>query len=373
MTCDVLISAGEPSGDLYAACLWKELSRLLPGASAFGMGGEKMREAGVRVAYDCAGVQVIGFLEVLPKLMRLRRAMRALTDLAASRAPACAILVDFPDFHMRLARRLRDRGVKVVHYIPPQVWIWRPRRARKYARLVDLILAILPFETSIYEKEGGTVRYVGHPVLDVVRPGGAGVMRRELGAEGSTLFSLLPGSRRTEVRRHSPVFMRAAELIRKRHPGAVFAASEATSLPRGFCSDFFGRIRVVRGRTHELIAASDAVIVSCGTATLECAVLGVPAVVCYRGSFLSYHIARALAIVRHASPVNILARREVLVELLQSAMTPRRIADEALRLLEPAVREDIVRGYDEVVETLGSPGASRRAAEEIARLLRHGD
>ncbi len=370
MTSEVLISAGEASGELHAANLWKELSSLLPGWTAFGMGSGRMREAGVRVAFDSAGLQIMGFSEALPKLMRVRRAMRVLTDLAVSRAPACAILVDFPDFHMALARRLKERGVRIVYYIPPQVWAWRPGRARMLARLADLILVILPFETSIYEREGARARFVGHPLLDAGGPGDPEGLRRELHAEGSPLISLLPGSRREEVRRHAGVFVRAAELMERRAPGAVFAASEAASLPRGFCSGLFGRMPIVRGRTHELLTASDATVVSSGTATLECAILGVPAAVCYKTSSLSYAIACALVKIKYASLVNILAGREVVKELIQWKMTPGAVADEALRLLEPAAREKVLRGYEEVVGKLGSPGASRRAAEEIARFVR---
>ena len=186
------------------------------------------------------------------------------------------------------------------------------------------------------------------------------------------MLSFLPGSRTEEVRRHAAVFARAAELVEKCLPGAVFAASEAVSLPPGFCSGLFGRMRVVRGRTHELLAASDATVVSSGTATLECAILGVPALVCYRTSLLSYAIARLLVKLEHVSLVNILAGREVVKELIQSALRPETVAENALRLLEPEAREEMLKGYREVVEKLGSPGASRRAAEEIARLIREG-
>jgi lipid-A-disaccharide synthase len=373
---EVLIVAAEASADLHAARALEELLRIRPDARAFGLGGPQLRAAGLEALYLAEDLSVMGFAEVLPKIPRILAILRGLREAAAARRPSVALLVDSPDFNLRLARHLKRQGVKVVYYVSPMIWAWRKGRARKIARLVDRMLCILPFEERFYEGTGVAARFVGHPLADRPLPASPGAYRAELGlAPGRTTVALLPGSRHGELRRIFPPMLEAAERIRARHPDAQFVVPVAPTLREEELRPFLARhatldVRLVPGHADEAVGASDAALVKSGTSTLQTALIHRPMVVVYRMAWLSYALARLLVRVAHFALVNILAGREVVPELLQGQASPDRMADEVERLLsDPSARSAQVEALAEVRRTLGEPGAPRRVAEEVAAFL----
>ena len=375
----LLLSAGEASGDMYAARLATALKQRLD-VSIFGMGGPQMRAAGVEIITDYSEVSVVGITEVLKRLPSLFRAMRHLVDEAERRRPPLAILTDFPGFHLRLARKLRPKGIRNVYYICPQFWAWRPWRVNLVRRRFAQALCIFPFEEKFYADAGVPVKFIGHPLVGNVNA----TLTRELfckkyGLEqGSTIITILPGSRRGEIAHHVPVLVEALAEIRKQLPAPpqiVVAVAPGLDIPRleaRFPSDM--RVRFLKDETYNALAAADLAIVSSGTATVETALLGKPMIVVYRLSPLTAKLARPLVRTKFFGMVNLIAGREVAPELIQHNFTPQRVAAEAELLLSASPEgknrvEKMARGLEEVRRLLGPPGAVERAADEIARLL----
>jgi lipid-A-disaccharide synthase len=375
----LLLSAGEASGDMYAARLATALKQRLD-VSIFGMGGPQMRAAGVEIITDYSEVSVVGITEVLKRLPSLFRAMRHLVDEAERRRPPLAILTDFPGFHLRLARKLRPKGIRNVYYICPQFWAWRPWRVNLVRRRFAQALCIFPFEEKFYADAGVPVKFIGHPLVGNVNA----TLARELfckkyGLEqGGTIITILPGSRRGEIAHHTPVLVEAFAEIRKQLPAppqivvAVAPGLETARLESRFPPEW--HVRFLKDETYNALAAADLAIVSSGTATVEAALLGKPMIVVYRLSPLTAKLARPLVRTKFFAMVNLIAGREVVPELIQHNFTPQRVAAEAELLLsaspEGRVRvEKMARGLEEVRRLLGPPGAVERAADEIARLL----
>jgi lipid-A-disaccharide synthase len=375
----LLLSAGEASGDMYAARLASALKQRLD-VAIFGMGGPQMRAAGVEIITDYSEVSVVGITEVLKRLPSLTRAMRRLVDEAQRRKPPLAILTDFPGFHLRLARKLRRRGVRNVYYICPQFWAWRPWRVNLVRRRFAEALCIFHFEEKFYADAGVPVKFIGHPLVGSVY---ATLTResfcKEYGLEeGGQIITVLPGSRRGEIAHHLPVLVEGLRTIRQRISGApqivvaVAPGLDAARLEKSFPADW--HVRLISGDTYNALAAADLAIVSSGTATIETALLGKPMVVVYRLSSLTARLAKPLVRTRFFSMVNLIAGRAVVPELIQDDFTPERLAAEAESLLfgspspNPRVSE-IKRDLQEVQNLLGPPGAVERAADEIVRLL----
>jgi len=370
----LLLSAGEASGDLYAARLATAL-RARADVSFFGMGGPHMRAAGVNVVADYTEVSVVGFSEVLRKLPALRRAMRRLLAEADLRRPPFSILTDFPSFHLRLARRLCRRGIRNIYYVCPQFWAWRPWRARLLRRRFVQALCIFPFEGQFYSQAGVPVKFVGHPLVGEMR---ASLSRRDFcGAHaldpGEPVVTLLPGSRYGEVDHHLPVLVEACRLIRLDEPSAQFVLAAAPGLGAEHLLAALpplSRFVLVQGQTSNALAAADVAILSSGTATVEAALLDVPMVVIYRLAPLSALLIKPFVRAPFFSMVNILAGRRVVSELIQRDFTPARVAEETLRLLHSPDAVQVMRsGLAEVRLRLGTPGAVERAADAIAALL----
>ena len=368
--------AGEASADLHAAGALEELARLRPGIRAFGVGGPRLRQAGLEALWPAEEISVMGFAEVLPRIPRILGILRGLARAARERRPRAALLVDLPDFNLRLAARLKKQGIPVVYYVSPTIWAWRPRRARKIARVVDRMLCILPFEERFYEGTGVRARFVGHPFADKPAPGPPDRYRRDLGLEvGRTTVALVPGSRPGELRRIFPPMLEAAERIRSAHPDAQFVVPVAPTLSRGAVEPYLAShatldVKLVDGRTEEAVGASDAALVKSGTSTLETALMLRPMVVVYRLSWLSFLLAKLLVRVAHFALVNVLAGRRVVPELLQGEASPERMAGEVERLLgDGPDRRAQLAGLAEVRASLGEPGAARRVAEEIVGVL----
>ena len=373
----VLIVAGEASADLHAARALREMQALRPGLTAFGVGGPRLREAGLEALAPAEEISVMGLVEVLPRIPRILGILRLLARAAAERRPKAALLVDLPDFNLRLAARLKKLGIPVVYYVSPTIWAWRQGRARKIARVVDRMLCILPFEPSCYDGTGVSARFVGHPVAARPPPGPPEQYRAELGLPpGRTTIAMVPGSRPAELKRLLPPMLEAAERIRAVHPDAQFVVPVASTLARADLEPFLAahstlEVRLVDGHTEEVVGASDAALVKSGTSTLEAGLMLRPMVVVYKLSWLSYVVARALVRIAHFALVNILAGKKLVPELLQGEASPERMAAEVERLLgDRAAREAQLEGLREVRASLGEPGAPRRVAEEVLGVMR---
>jgi len=367
-----MLVAGEPSGDLHAAALSRELRRQAPGWRLVGMGGPRMAEAGVRLLVDPTGHAVVGMGEALSRFPRLFRAFRRLSRELRADRPRALILIDFPEFNLRLARVARRLHTPIVYFIPPQVWAWRPGRAGLLARLGVRVLAVFPFEPAIYEAAGARVDFVGHPLLDALPSGPSreGARAALDVPEDATLIGLLPGSRPEEVERLLPPMGEAARRIRERIPGVRFLAAPASTVDLQLVERLLSaaplELAHARGRTWEVMAASDLLLVASGTATLEAALIGTPMVVCYRVSRFSGLMARRLITIPWISLPNILSGRPVVPELLQHDATGARLAEEAVNLLKSPDRLHAQReSFTDLKRRLGTPGVGERAAARI--------
>jgi len=370
----ILISAGEPSGEMYAAQLAAAL-RLRTDAHLLGLGGPRMREAGVELLADSSEVAVVGISEVMRRLPAVWRIYRQLADEAARRKPDLAILVDFPDFNLRLARRLHAQGVRIVYFISPQVWAWRPGRVHLMKRLVERVICIFPFEEKFYRDAGVPVDFVGHPLVDSVH---AQRTRQEFAERhaldpAQPMVTLLPGSRPNELAHNLPLILDACQRLEASRPHQ-YVLGVAPGLRESQIADHARPDLVIHlevSRVYDALAAADVAIVASGTATVEAALLGAPMVVVYRVSATTAFIARRLVRTPHFAMVNLIAGRRVVPELIQEDFTAEAVAREAHRLLTGhAAREQMKRDLAEVRAKLGPGGAIHRAAEIIAGMLR---
>ncbi len=370
---EILISAGEASGDMYAARLSEALQRRT-GAHLFGMGGPKMRDAGVELVADASDIAVVGITEVLRKLPVVWRAWRKLESEAKRRKPALAITVDSPGFNFGLARRLKKQeGGRIVYFISPQIWAWRPRRMRWIQRRFERVLVIFPFEEEIYLKAGVKVDFVGHPLVDSVRSKmtrGEFVARFGLDA-ARKIVAVLPGSRRSEIERNMPIIAEACQ--RMRGSGAQFVLAAAPGLKKETVEEYSpagAPWTIIEGATYEALGAADCAIVSSGTATVEAALLGTPMVVVYRVSPVTAMIARKLVNTRLFGMVNLISGTEIVPELIQEKFTSEALERELRGLLDsPEARNAQKEDLAAVRAKLGHGGSIEKAAEIIAGML----
>ena len=365
-----MIVAGEVSGDMHGARLVAAIRRRWPEAEVCGIGGRALADQGVEILYDSSRLAVVGILEVVGHFRYIRQAMLALEKRLHEQPPHLLILIDYPDFNLILARKAKKLGIPVFYYISPQVWAWRSGRVRTIRRLVDRMAVILPFEQEFYRQQGMAVDFVGHPLMDTVRSGQSRAETlRALGlAPERTVVGILPGSRKREISSMLPVFLAAARIIRDQAPEASFllplapGLEESELLANGLAECGLD-VRLVRENRYEAMAACSVVMAASGTVSLELAILGVPMVISYRVSPLTYFLGRRLIRVRHASLVNLVADREVVPELLQHEAVPEKIAGAAMALLaEGPERDRMLAGLQEVRTRLGGAGASERAA-----------
>jgi lipid-A-disaccharide synthase len=375
----ILISAGEASGDLYAASLAAELRRRHPDLELFGCAGPRMRAAGVRAVVDAASLAVVGLIEVVAHIPRIRREFRKLLAAARAERPALAILTDSPDFHLRLARRLKRMGIPVVYLVAPQVWAWRKGRLAAMRRSIDRLLCIFPFEEPFFREHGVPVTYIGHPLSRLVRPSLSKeeFFRKHGLAEDRPLVALLPGSRPAEAARHMPALKAAAAEIARRLPvNLVLGLPEKTG-DRVYCPGFFreripgASIQVIEGETWNVLAHATLALAASGTVTVEAALLGTPVVTFYKVTALSWFAGKFLVDVPFYSMVNLIAGRAVIPELMQNEMTGERLAAEALRLLNsPDTREEMRRQLQAVGHALAGPeDPMERAAGIVDEIL----
>jgi len=369
----ILISAGEASGDMYAARLATAL-RARADVHLYGMGGPRMRDAGVELVADCAEVSLVGIVEIAKKLPALNRVWKRLIGECRQRKPRFAILTDFPGFHLRLARALKRQGVQNIYFVCPQFWAWRPWRANLVRRRFVRGLCIFPFEQDWYRARGVPADFIGHPLVGNVA---AKRSRKEFAASlgldaAKPIVVLLPGSRAGEIAHHMPPLMRSCHLIARSHP-AQFVLALAPGMSKSQVAPYLAPetlFCVVEDAAYDALGAADVAIVSSGTATVEAALMDTPMIVVYRLAPVTAAIARWLVRTPMFAMVNLIAGKRVVPELVQNDFTPERVANEVIRLLDSQeARSEMRRGLAIVREKLGPPGAIERAADIIAGML----
>jgi len=371
-----MIVAGEASGDKHGAKLASALRALRPSTrfEFFGAGGDEMRQAGVETLVDAREVAIMGALEVARALPNFLRVFRRLSDAANERRPRLIVLIDWPEFNLRLARRLKRDGHRVVYYISPQIWAWRSYRIHAVKRYVEKMLVILPFERDYYERSGVEVDYVGHPLLDSVNV----TMTREEFCErhgldpSNAVIALLPGSRHSEMKHILPPMVDAAKILNRSRPHFQFILPLARTFePNTIASQISSAgLRVIENDTYNAVAASDLAAVASGTATLETAIIGSPLIVVYRASRLNWRIFRPLINTPFVGMPNLIAGREIAPELLQDDLNGERLATLIVEFLSDPAR--LRRSRDDLAEVkkkLGEANASERAANRILDLL----
>jgi lipid-A-disaccharide synthase len=375
---EIALFAGEASGDLHGALLAEEIAARRPGARIWGVGGEKMRGAGVEILHGIDELAVLGFAEVfvrLPFFLRLFGELRAAIE---SRRPDAVVLIDYPGLNLRLAKAAKSSGIPVAYYISPQVWAWGERRVSVIRRYVDRMIVVLPFEKPYYAERGVSASFVGHPLVSVARARRSRKeTRRALGVpEGKPLVGLLPGSRAQEVRSHVPLFVEALAVGERAGVVANAALARAPTVPESLVEHFLARSPdriAVTTDTYDLMDAADLLLVASGTATLEAAIFGTPMIVVYRTSPVSYAIGRALVRVPHIALANLVAGERIVPELVQDAATPARLGAEMASLLaDDALRRSMRSKLAAVRARLGEAGAAGRAAEIVLDLARAG-
>jgi len=371
MTHQFLIVAGEASSEMYGAEVVAALRRRFVNPRIYGLGGSRMREEGVDLVSDVSQTAVVGPFEALGHLGALYSVFRELAGRIEDDPPDAAILIDFPDFNLRLASRLKAAGIPVIYYISPQVWAWRPGRVRHIRQVVDKMLVILPFEEAIYRDAGVEVEYVGHPLLDLVRPQMAKsvfLTKYRLSAE-IPIVAILPGSRRKELRYILPTLCLAIDRILEKRPGTQFVLPLASGLTVDFVKSFLGgrQIRIVTGDTYDAIRYSRAAIVASGTATLETALLGTPEVIVYRIGRATWFLGKFLLKTRMFGLVNIILGEEVVPELYQDRMTPDSVAGMTLKLMDDVWTQSQIRGnYEKLRRKLGRGNVADKVAAAVA-------
>lgn len=373
-----MIMAGEASGDLHGAGLAREIRKADPSIALCGVGSVRMREAGVTMLADASDISVVGLTEVIKHLGGIFRTYRALKSFLTRERPDLLVLIDLPDFNILLGKAAKKIGIPIVYYISPQVWAWRKGRIKTIARLVNAMIVIFPFEEPLYRKEGVDVRYVGHPLTDVV---GSSLTKEEakkqLGLDPARrTVALLPGSRKTEIVNLLPEMLAAAKILLSRFQDLQFVLPVAPTLGHDFIGAFVKKsgvpVTLTGGKVYDALQGADAAIVASGTATLETGLMGVPMVIVYRISDLTYYIlSKLVSGVEHVGLVNIVAGKRLVPELIQHDANALNMADAITRMLEDAAfHEQIRSGLAGVRAKLGSQGASGRAAAVVIEMLR---
>jgi lipid-A-disaccharide synthase len=382
----LMIVAGEPSGDAHAAALVRALRAEAPDVEfeVFGATGALMREAGVESIVRSDELAIMGLAEIAQALPKFWRAYKALKRAAIERNPDVVILVDWPDFNLRLARALHRRGTRVVYYISPQLWAWRSYRVRSIRRDVDLLLAILPFEPQWYKERGVRhVEFIGHPLTGEVKPryGREEFCRRNNLDSTRPIIALLPGSRRKELERILPAMLDAALIISRERPETQFVLALAANRSRAEAnaiieavarnhSQEVSNLHLSQFETHEALAAADAAAVASGTATLEAALIDTPFVIVYKESFINWHTLGRLIRAEHFGLINLIAGERLVTELMQNDFDGERLAEELKALLNRERNEAARALLKEAAARLGTGGASHRAARAVLKALR---
>jgi lipid-A-disaccharide synthase len=366
------IIAGEASGDLHASSLMKELKNLDAQSAFRCWGGDLMAEQGADLVRHYRDLAFMGFFEVVAHLLTIIRNIRFCKKDILEYHPDVLILVDYPGFNLRISRFAHDHGIRVFYYISPQLWAWRSSRVKKIKKYVDRMFVILPFEKEFYARYDYEVDFIGHPLLDVIsgyitHPERKTFLERNH-LPDKPLVALLPGSRRQEIRQMLKSMLEIVPSFGEYH----FVIAAAPSISPDFYSGILSgnSVSVVTGQTYDLLHHSEAALVTSGTATLETALMGIPQVVCYKGSFLSYLIARSVIRVKYISLVNLIMEKEIIHELIQDEFTGTNLRNELKRILDGRERQEMIKAYDGLREKLGGNGASGKAAHLMIQYLK---
>lgn len=372
----ILFSAGESSGDQHAANMFLELKKQQPSIKGLGMGGVKMAQAGIDIRYDSANIGVIGVVEVIKHYAEIRRALKLMQELLATERPDLLVCVDYKEFNFKLARFAKQQGIKVLFYVSPQVWAWRPGRVKAYGQVIDMMAVIFPFETAYYDAENVPVRYVGHPSVDKVHA-------QRSKDEDLTLFrldkklpivGLLPGSRANEIKRMLPVMLAAAEKVQADLPECRFILPQADSISDALLDRYISgsslNITVIKNQPYDVIQCCDAVMTTSGTATLEIALLTVPMVIAYKLSPLTYLLGRWLVNTPFIGLPNIVSGKCIIKELIQHEATAENLSAEVSRILtDKAYADDMRANLKYVKRQLGQGGGSKNMAQLALEML----
>jgi lipid-A-disaccharide synthase len=372
----VFIVAGEASGDLHAANFARELLKLDPKLQLRGMGGDSMRAAGVDILIDAAELAVIGLVEILAKYKLIKAALEQLKHAIEQDRPDLLVLVDYQEFNQKLAAFAKSIGIKVLFYIGPQVWAWRPKRVHKMKRIVDQMAVILPFEVELYREAGVPVKFTGNPLVDEVVPDKTPQQAREsLGLPQRTTIGLFPGSRSGEIKRLLPLILDIAKRLKSADPARAFVLPQAGMIgdhdidPHRAQLDALG-VNIIKGKVYDVMQACDAIITASGTVTLEIALMGIPMAIVYRVSPLTYVIGKLLVKVEHIGLVNIVAGSEIVREFLQQETKPKAVAREIERILTDSDYNSRIRTALALTrDRLGGKGGSANIARLALKML----
>jgi lipid-A-disaccharide synthase len=372
----IVIVAGEASGDLHGSNLIKALRLIEPGFTVQGIGGKRLKKAGVDLIADVSRMGVVGITEVLFRIPLIIKKFLQLKKLFRENTPDLLILIDYSGFNLPLARAAKKQGIKILYYISPQVWASRKGRIKKIRETVDQMAVIIPFEAPLYKKEGVNATFVGHPLVGNVRPHypRAEALRHFNLEEGRPIVGILPGSRPGEVKRLLPVMLETGIILKRSFPALQFVLPLASTLNPSDISDMLKGIpldvRIVREETYDAVAVSDVVMVASGTATLETALLETPMIIVYKVSELTYQIGKRFVYIDQIGLVNIIAGKPIVPEFVQGAARPKDMARAVAELLEDQkAREVMIAELKKVRLVLGDPGASERAARIAAEML----
>ena len=357
----IMMSAGEASGDVHGASLAREIKKISPSTELFGFGGNLMEEAGVRLVRNFKDYNVMGVVEVIKNLRKIFQLLDDLTELAREERPDLLVLIDYPDFNWRLAKRVKKFGIKILSYIPPSAWAWRKGRAKDCAAIADVFIAIFPFELPVYQAAGAKIYFLGNPLVDTVKPSMSKVNARKFFGvnDSEQIILLMPGSRRQEINFLLPPMLEAVKFM----PNKRFFLPVADGIKdlidvKGLNIQF-----VESSRRYDLMQIADAAIATSGTVILEAALLNLPCVVLYKMNSLNFLIGKLLVDIKFFSLPNILADEEILPELLQNDVTPEKISYELQRVLDN--RSEIVWKLQSACKKLGEHGAVARVAKKI--------
>ncbi|RPJ18672.1 MAG: lipid-A-disaccharide synthase [Desulfobacteraceae bacterium] len=366
----VMIIAGEASGDVHGARLVSAMKERNKDLLFCGIGGNALRNEGVAIIQDSSTLAVVGITEVVSKFFSIVKGLAGAKRLLKSLIPGLLILIDFPDFNLRVAAAAKKLGIPVLYYISPQVWAWRQSRVKKIKELVNRLAVILPFEEEFFKKHGVAVSYVGHPLLDGSMP-----PVDMNGKKNPPVVGLLPGSRDSEIDRHLPVMLEAASLIIKKAGAIKIAVSHAPSVKREYIEKIIRKnsscdCDIISGGADRIFKVSSVVVAASGTVTLEAGIAGVPMVVIYRVSPISYLLGKTMIKVPNICLVNLIAGKTIVPELIQNEATSGRISDEVLSILcDPGKFEQMKKELAVIRDSLGGPGASGRVADIAISML----
>ncbi len=373
----IMISAGEASGDMHAANILKALHLLQPDIQFYGMGGNKLKQAGADPLIDCSDISVVGIVEVLVKYRQIVKVLDKLRESLRTDPPDLLVLVDFQEFNFKLAKSAKELGIKVLFYISPQLWAWRPHRVHKIGRAIDMMAVILPFEEKFYKDANIPVRFVGNPLVDKTKPDKSKqtcFIEYQLDAN-KRVVGLFPGSRQGEIKRVLPIQLATAERLLKDKPDLQFILPIASSLNENIFLPYLEKyshlnIKLVKDLPYNIMQCCDAIISASGTATLEMALMGIPNCISYKIASLSYFILLPLVTIDLIGLANIIAEKQIIKEFIQFEAKPKNIAKEINLILDDKnYRDNMIKELGYVKDKLGKTGGSENMAKLIIEML----